>query len=159
IGESGGTRLYALKTSRTGSPPPDSVSIASDAGIPPGMYDDMDPRIALHLPWVRDMQFQEAYRHTLTYTNIPDASICFTFTGNSITYLYTRASNRGIAEVWIDDRLKDRVDLYAPDTQWKSRTTYSALGPGAHTIRIRVTGQRSRKSSDCFVDLDAIIVG
>jgi hypothetical protein len=161
IGESGGTRLYLLKTNCTGLPPPDSVSSVSEPRIPempPGTYDDTDPRIALHAPWVRDTQFQEAYRHTLTYTNIPGASISLAFTGSAITYVYTRACNRGIAEIWIDDRLKDRLDLYAPDTEWKRQTTYDALGAGRHVIRIRVTGQRFRRASDFFVDLDAVVV-
>jgi hypothetical protein len=158
IGESGGTRLYALKDCRTDSPPPESVFPASEPVIGPGMYDDTDPRIALHAPWVRDTQFQETYRHTLTYTNIPDASIDLTFRGSSITYVYTRARNRGIAEIWIDDRLKDRLDLYASDTKWITRTTYGALGSGMHKARIRVTGEHSKQSSDCFVDLDAIII-
>jgi len=126
--------------------------------MPPGAYDDADPRIVLHAPWVRDTQFQEAYRHTLTYTNIPDASISSTFTGSSITYVYTRAPNRGIAEVMIDGLIRDRLDLYAPETEWASRTTYSALGSGTHVIKIRVTGQRSSHASDCFVDLDSVIV-
>jgi hypothetical protein len=159
IGESGGTRLYSLHTGATGPPPLESVSSVSEPGVPPGVYDDTDPRIALRGAWVRDAQFQEAYRHTLLYTDIPDASVSFTFTGSSVTYVYTRASNRGIAEVWIDDQLQDRLDLYAPNTKWASRSTYDALGPGTHTIRIRVTGQHAAQSTDCYVDLDAVIVG
>jgi hypothetical protein len=158
IGESGGTRLYLLQTSGSGPPPADSVSSVAEPGIPAGIYDDTDPRIDLHAPWVRDTQFQEPYRHTLTYTNIPGASISLAFTGKSITYIYTRGYNRGIAEVWIDDRLKDRLNLYAPDTEWQTRSTYDAPGPGTHVIRIVVTGQRFPPASDCFVDLDAVIV-
>jgi hypothetical protein len=154
IAESGGTRLYAVNAGGAGPLPQESA-----APIPPGMYDDTDSRIVLHAPWMRDTQFQETYGHTLTYSNIPGASIGFRFTGTSLTYVYTRASNRGIAEVWIDERLMDRLDLYAPETKWRSRSTYDALGPGTHTVRIRVTGQHSPQSSDCFVDLDGILVG
>jgi hypothetical protein len=156
IGESGGTRLYALETGHTGSAPPETS--AWKPAIPRGMYDDTDPRIVLHAPWVRDNQFREAFGHTLTYTSIPGASISFSFTGESITYIYTRAYNRGIAEVWIDDQLKDRVDLYAPSIEWQSKSTYAGLDPGPHTIRIRVTGEHSPKARDCAVDLDAVVV-
>jgi hypothetical protein len=158
IGESGGTRLYILRTGGSDPPPADCDSSASEPGIPPGIYDDTDPRIALDAPWVRDTQFQEPYRHTLTYTNIPGASISLAFTGKSITYVYTRGHNRGIAEVWIDDRLRDRLNLYSPNTEWQRRATYDTPGPGTHAIRIVVTGQRSRSASDSFVDLDAVIV-
>jgi hypothetical protein len=157
IAESGGAWLYAL--SAAGSQPHEPAVSTPERAMPPGVYDDMDSRIALHAPWVRDTQFQETYGHTLTYSNVPGASICFRFTGTSLTYVYTRANNRGIAEVWIDDRLMDRLDLYASQTKWGSRTTYNALGPGTHTVRIRVTGQHARQSRDCFVDLDGILVG
>jgi hypothetical protein len=155
IGESDGTRLYCLKGGRSGPAP---HAEPASAAIPRGTYDDTDSRIALHAPWVRDTQFSEAYQHTLTYTDIADASIAFTFTGSSVTYEYTRAYNRGIAEVWLDGRLKDRVDLYAPEIAWHSRSSYGGLEPGTHTVRIRVTGERSPRSSDCVVDLDAVIV-
>ncbi len=158
IAESGGTRLYRLHPGDSGSPPPAPAASASQAVVPAGTYDDADPRIALHAPWAQDTQFPEPYRHTVTYSNIPGASISLAFTGDSMTYVYTRAHNRGIAEVWIDGRLKDRLDLYAPDTEWERRTTYGALGPGTHVFCIRVTGQRSPQASDSFVDLDALVV-
>jgi 4-amino-4-deoxy-L-arabinose transferase-like glycosyltransferase len=159
VGEAGGTRLYRVKDIR--SEPPPAIVPVSDSALetPPGTYDDTDPRITLRGPWMRDAQFLEPYHHTLTYTNIPGASISLAFTGSSITYVYTRGHNRGIAEVWIDDRLRERLDLYSSDTEWESRTTYDSLGPGPHVIRIRVTGQRQHDASDCFVDLDALIVG
>jgi hypothetical protein len=112
----------------------------------------------LRAAWTRDSQFQDAYHHTLTYSNIPGASVSLASTGNAITYVYTRARNRGIAEVLVDGLLKDRVDLYAPDTAWASRTRYDSLGPGTHVIQIRVTGEKNPRASDCFVDLDALIV-
>jgi hypothetical protein len=158
IGESGGTRLYLMKDTRRD--PPAAIVAASNPDLltPPGTYDDTDPRIALQAPWMRDAQFLEPYRHTLTYTNVPGASISLVFAGTSITYVYTRGHNRGIAEVWIDNRLRDRLDMYSRDTEWQSRIIYDSLGPGSHVIRIRVTGQREPQASDCFVDLDAFIV-
>jgi hypothetical protein len=158
IGESGGTRLYLMKDTWR-DPAPATVTPSSPALVtPPGTYDDTDPRIALQAPWMRDTQFLEPYRHTLTYTNVPGASISLVFAGSSITYIYTRGRNRGIAEVWIDDRLRDRLDMYSRNTEWQSRTIYDSLGPGTHVIRIRATGQRVPTSTDCFVDLDALIV-
>jgi hypothetical protein len=155
IGESGGTRLYRLKADGASSPPP---APAPRPAIPSGTYDDTDPRIDLHAAWTRDTQFQETYQHTLTYTNIPGASMSFTFTGNSVTYVYTRGRNRGIAEVWIDNVLKGRLDLYASRTEWGSQTVYDKLGPGTHVMQIRVTGDRLPDASDSFVDLDSVIV-
>jgi hypothetical protein len=157
VGESGGTRLYSLKPTEASVPPIDPVAILP-APVPPGSYDDPDARISLNAAWTRDTQFLDADRHTLTYSNVPGASASLAFHGNAVTYVYTRASNRGIAEVFVDGRLKDRADLYSPDTVWKSQTRYDSLGTGAHMIEIRVTGERRSHATDCFVDLDALIV-
>ncbi|HML18557.1 MAG TPA: hypothetical protein VK419_16115, partial [Bryobacteraceae bacterium] len=75
-----------------------------------------------------------------------------------ITYVYTKARNRGVAEVWIDAHLKSRVDLFSPDTQWQRQTVFDGLEPGPHIIEVRVSGQRNPASVDYFVDLDRFIV-
>jgi hypothetical protein len=157
LGESGGRRLYVLKPAEAGDPPPDPVA-GSRPSAPPGRYDDSDSRICLNAAWTRDTQFQDADRHTLTYSNLAGASASFAFHGNAITYVHTRASNRGIAEVFVDGRLKERADLYSPNTEWRSRTRYECLGDGAHVIQIRVSGARNPRACDSFVDLDALIV-
>jgi hypothetical protein len=158
IAEAPGAHLYRLDPNHAEPEPASTFAVSRDAAVPPGTYDDADSRICLRAPWVHDPQFQDAYRHTLTYSDIPEASISLGFSGSAITYVYTRASNRGIAEVWVDDRLKERVDLYAPATAWKSRQRFEGLGPGGHVIEIRVTGQRNPRSTGSFVDLDALIV-
>jgi hypothetical protein len=158
VGESNGTRLYLLTGRASSTPPLSPVSLTPDSGAPPGTYDDSDPRMALHDAWMRDTQFQEPYGHTITYSNVTGASISFAFTGNSVTYTYTRSYNRGIAEIWIDNQLKDRVDLYAPVTKWKSQATYDVPGTGTHVIRIRVAGAHAPQAKGCFVDLDSIVV-
>jgi hypothetical protein len=157
IAESPGAHLYRLDPN-CGTQLAIPITVSSEATVPPGEYDDGDSRIRLRAPWVHDPQFQDAYRHTLTYSDIPEASVSLAFSGSAITYVYTRASNRGIAEVWVDERLKGRVDLYAPNTAWKSRQKFEGLGPGGHVIEIRVTGERNPRSAGTFVDLDALIV-
>jgi hypothetical protein len=158
VAESAGARLYRLEPDCAEQASTAPIMASGEAAVPPGAYDDADSRIRLREPWVHDPQFQDAYLHTLTYSDIPAASISLSFSGSAITYVYTRARNRGIAEVWIDGQLKGCVDLYAPDTAWKSRQRYEGLGSGGHVIEIRVTGQRNPRSAGSFVDLDALIV-
>jgi hypothetical protein len=158
IGESEGARLYSLEPDRAAPELAGIIPVSWEAPVPPGAYDDTDPRLHLVEPWTRDPQFHDAYQHTLTYSNIAGASVSLAFSGDAITYVYTRASNRGIAEVWIDGELKSQLDLYARDIAWKSRRRYEGLGPGGHRLEIRVTGQRNSQATDCFVDLDALIV-
>ena len=158
VGGTDGTRLYRLTGPNDELPPSSSVDAALQAGVPPGVYDDPDPQISLRAAWTTDTQFREADRHTLTYSNIPGATASLAFYGSAVTYVYTGAFNRGIADVLMDGLLKDRIDLYSADTRWKSRARYDGLGRGAHTIQIRVTGERNRQAADCFVDLDSFIV-
>jgi hypothetical protein len=158
IADSAGARLYRLDPNRAAPEPAPPVTASGETAAQPGTYDDADSRICLRAPWVHDPQFQDAFRHTLTYSDLPGASLSLTFNGSAITYVYTRAMNRGIAEVWVDAQLKGRLDLFAPDTAWKSRQRYQGLGPGAHVIEIRVTGERNPRSAGCYVDLDALIV-
>jgi hypothetical protein len=157
IAESNGTWLYLL-TGRAAAPPGISISFRRDTGASAGAYDDTDPRVILHSAWTRDTQFQEAYGHTVSYSNMSGASISLAFTGRSISYVHTRSFNRGIAEVWIDDRLRDRLDLFSPTTEWKTQTRYDTPDSGTHVLRIRVTGEHGPRASDSFVDLDALIV-
>jgi hypothetical protein len=158
VKESGGMRLYRLNTTYRATPLADRTTASQPDPAPPGAYDDSDSRIDLHAAWTRDTQFPDADRHTLTYSNIPGAVASFQFSGKTVTYIYTRAHNRGRAEVLIDGLVKDRLDLYSADTVWKSRARYDSLGHGPHALQIRVTGQRNPRATNCFVDLDALVV-
>jgi hypothetical protein len=157
LGESGGRRLYALKPADARNAELGSAAMPRPAA-PPGTYDDPDSRICLQGAWTRDTQFADADRHTLTYTNIPGASASFAFHGDAVTYVQTRASNRGIVEVFVDGRLKGRVDLYSASTRWRNRIRYDCLGDGDHVIQLRVTGEHNARACDSFVDLDTMIV-
>lgn len=127
--------------------------------VPPGKYEDVDPKIEYTGAWMHDPQFKQASGASITYSNQPGDSLRFFFSGRSLTYVYTRARNRGTAEVWIDGQLKSRLDLFSPDTQWQSQTVFNGLEPGPHTLEVRVSGQRNRASVDSFVDVDRFIVG
>ena len=156
VGGSDGTLLYAVRP--TDSSLPDATAAVPWATVPPGRYDDSDARITLNAAWTRDTQFPDADQHTVSYSNIPGASASLLFHGQAITYVYTRASNRGIAEVWIDGVRRDRPDLYSPRTIWRSQSRYQGLGDADHTIEIRVTGERNPRANNCFVDLDGLVV-
>src|SRR5204862_5200433 len=63
--------------------------------MPPGLYDDFNPAIVMRGDWTRDETFETADRHTISYTDAPGAEVLFAFTGRSLTYVYTKAPNRG----------------------------------------------------------------
>jgi hypothetical protein len=139
----GSAYLARLETARAGAEP-----------MPPaaaGAYDDRDPHLEYGGSWWRDDQFAQAWNGTLTYSNEPGAEVRFRFTGNRIAYRYTRAANRGRAEVRIDGRLAGTVDLRSAQTVWRAETAWDGLAPGNHTIAIRVAGD--------YVDVDGFVVG
>jgi hypothetical protein len=133
--------------------PPNPVLTAK-----PGTYDDFDPSILFLGDWERAGQFEHAFRHTITYTDIPSAEFRFAFEGTELTYVFTGAANRGIAAITIDGAAKGTIDLYAADTQWRNSVLFTGLGAGRHLLVIRVTGESRAASTGKFVDLDALKV-
>ncbi|MGD0499857.1 MAG: glycosyltransferase family 39 protein [Bryobacteraceae bacterium] len=126
---------------------------------PPGLRDDAGPGVTYRGRWMHDHTGAErAYSHTLSYSLIAGDEASLSFDGSSVTYVYTRAFNRGIGEALIDGVSQGEIDLYSPKIEWRSQTKYAGLAPGRHTIAIRVTGKKNPASQGLFVDLDAFIV-
>jgi hypothetical protein len=123
-----------------------------------GTYDDFDPAILLRGDWERSDKYEQAFRHSITFTNIPGAEIRFAFEGSELTYVFTRAVNRGIAAITIDGINQGDLDLYSVEPQWRSSARFTFLGPGRHLLVIRVTGRSRAASTGKFVDLDALQV-
>jgi len=102
--EYGGVRLAkVLDTCKDNSRP------AAKAGA----YDDKDLRILYRGAWIRDDQFPQTSAHTITYSATAGESFRMAFEGGKLTWVFTRASNRGIGQVVIDGVERELVDLYA----------------------------------------------
>jgi hypothetical protein len=123
-----------------------------------GSYDDFDPAFLLRGEWSKDESFKEAQRQSITYSDFPGAEIAFAFEGQAWNWIYTRAHNRGIADVFIDGVRKETVDMYASKVEWQSQTRYCCFTPGRHEVVIRVSGSKNPKSSGRFVDLDGVFI-
>jgi hypothetical protein len=128
------------------------------APAPPGRYDDFDTRIRFLANWSHDPQFEPAANHSLTYSDLPDASFQFRFKGSTVSWVYTKALNRGIAAVSIDGVPRGDVDLYSEATVWQARTDFTMADGGEHTLEVRISGRKNPSSSGTFVDLDELIV-
>ncbi len=124
----------------------------------PGFYDDFDPAIVFHGDWDHDATFEAPARHTVSYTDLPGADIVFAFDGKALTYVFTRALNRGIAAVTIDGEDQGTIDLYARSTEWQVSRRFCCFAPGRHTAVIRVTGRSRPEATGRFVDVDALVV-
>jgi len=123
-----------------------------------GSYDDFDRAIVFRGEWTRDRNFAEPDGHTISYSDAPGAEAALAFEGTALTYFYTKAPNRGIAEVVIDEKPAGELDLYSPTVEWRSRTRFCCFAPGHHLATLRVTGRSHANASGRFVDLDSFVV-
>lgn len=81
----------------------------------------------------------------------------FTFKGNQIKWYTTTGNDHGIAEVYIDNLLIDRVDLYSSDTQWNVVKIYN-IDAGKHTITIKNSLNKNIASIGNRIDIDCFEV-
>lgn len=123
-----------------------------------GTYDNFHSAINYSWGWIHDTQFWQPSNGTISYSDSASASAEFTFYGTSISYFFTRAWNRGIANIYIDNQSKGTVDLYSPNVEWQQGAWFGGLSPGNHTIRIEVSGSKHPASQGTYVDLDGFIV-
>ena len=126
--------------------------------VPPGVYDDFDPSVSFRGEWTHDKSFDGPYQHTISFSDTPGSEVTIEFQGTSLTYVFTKAPNRGIASVTIDSRAPRTVDLYSADVEWQARQTFCCFSAGKHRAAIQVTGQTNRRSTGRFVDIDSFVV-
>jgi len=125
--------------------------------VQPGVYDDSDPAILYQGSWTQNKGWPQAHSNTVTFSNLPGSTVRFAFQGSSLAYVYTRAANRGRADIAIDGVRSAILDLYSPKPQWQSRTIFK-LGAGRHVAVITILPDKNPKSSDRFIDVDAFEV-
>jgi hypothetical protein len=137
-----------------------SVTPRDNSPFPPGNWDDLDQRVEYTGAWIHDRQFAEPLAGSVTYSSVPGDSLRLSFTGSSITYIFTKALNRGIALVLIDGNERARIDTYSKETVWRSERVFTTARMGArtHTLEVRVLEKKNPASSGTYVDLDGIVV-
>jgi len=128
------------------------------ATLSSGHYDDQDQRVEYKGKWWSDHQFTQSSGQSITYSDKPGDTFRIAFTGSAITYMFTRALNRGIAEAKIDGGPAVRINQYSGPTQWQQKQRFGGLSPGDHTLEVRVSGDKDPASGGLFVDLDAFEV-
>ena len=88
-----------------------------------------------------------------------DSFVEFKFNGTSFEWYGTKAFNRGIAKVYVDNVEVDSVDAYSSSTSFTQRLYKSDnLDSGEHTVKIVVSGNKNKNSSDIQIDIDKIII-
>ena len=101
--------------------------------VGPGTYDDPGP-----------------YNNSMHFTSTQDSSAEITFTGSWFTLTFTRYSNFGSIDVFIDNVYLDTIVATSPALAWQSTWTSPDLGAGTYTVRFKHAG------GGTFIDIDAI---
>jgi hypothetical protein len=126
--------------------------------LPAGAWDDLDDRIEYRGHWLHDRQFPKSLGQSLTYSSEVGDSFQFTFSGTGITYIFTKAENRGKALVSIDGKEAARIDMYSPDIQWQAKKVFGPLAAGKHTFQVRILADKNPRSAARAVDIDGVVV-
>jgi GH25 family lysozyme M1 (1,4-beta-N-acetylmuramidase) len=87
------------------------------------------------------------------------ATASFAFEGGSVAWYTAVGPDRGKAAVSIDGVRRGTFDAYAARADFGVTRTFDGLGPGSHTITIRVLGRARASASDTQVVVDAFRAG
>lgn len=138
--------------------PPPFGTCAPGKPLAKGTYDDRDTAFRFLGPWTHEQKFSETFARTISYSNAPEARACVSFEGTGFEYVFTKALNRGKAEILIDGKSNSVENLYSEVTKWQSRVRITGLPPGRHELTLRVLPEKEPASTDFYVDLDAFTV-
>jgi hypothetical protein len=96
---------------------------------------------------------------TIAASNVPGARATFTFTGTSVSWIGSRKSTTGIANVYLDGAFVTAIDTYFPtDGLQETIFTSPPLAAGSHTLTVEVTGRQNPASSSGYIVVDAFDV-
>jgi hypothetical protein len=100
-----------------------------------------------------------AYSKDVHYSNTTDSYYQVKFNGNRIKLYGTFAPDSGIAGISIDGGAETNVDLYSSARKDNSLMYVSPLLDGrvAHTVKVRVTGNKNAKSDSTYVVADKVV--
>ncbi|WP_285135934.1 LamG-like jellyroll fold domain-containing protein [Microbacterium sp. lyk4-40-TSB-66] len=120
--------------------------------------DGLDASIAYSGSW-RKTSNKADHNGSVQYANAAAASYSYSFEGTGIRILGRKTPLSGISEIRIDGVLSARIDAYAPSNVFNTVLYERAdLAPGAHTLTVTATGQKSAAAQNTNVTLDALTV-
>ncbi|MHC1784243.1 MAG: putative glycoside hydrolase [Anaerolineaceae bacterium] len=137
--------------SMTSTTQPGSISTAIMEALNEGTYDDTDPAIVYSGGWVQ-INYPGPYKNTLHSTMTSGSSVSLTFSGSSVSVLFTKYANRGNARISIDGMEMATVNAFSNAVEWQQRWDSPVLSSGIHTITVTYIGNQP------YFDVDAFIV-
>ncbi len=117
------------------------------------VYQD-DSADILHAGWSRNWRSGDSDSYHLG-SSTEGTTASLTFTGTGIKWYTKRTTNQGQAEVWIDGRLEQVIDLYGNDSASTLVYQRSHLPRGEHTFMVKV---RAMPHNRQYVSIDYLKV-
>ena len=126
---------------------------AFDVTTPGRRFQEEDAAVAYSGNWVHGNRNRTWSEGTVSESNTLGASVTFTFTGTSVSWIGCRKLSTGIARVILDDKPPVEIDTYLPPPIEAYQTTIfraDGLANGTHTLRIEVASNNAYIVVDAF---------
>ena len=165
-GLSAGAHILVIEVTGARNPSATNNLVVVDAIDVRSRFEERDSSFVYTGGWVHDNADRSwsgtsgnAGSGTATYSATAGARAEFTFNGTEVRWIGFRGPSAGIADVWLDGVIVDRVDLYAPAEELRVPVfTAADLAPGPHALRIEATGLQNGSSGGASVVIDAVDV-
>ncbi len=148
-----GTHKVTIKNVNTGGQVVDVDAIQIFNTPPPstGTYDDTDSNWVYSSGWTT-YSGSGPYSNSLHYTATNGSTANFQFSGVGFILTFTKNSNRGTFEVWLDDvTLVTTINAYSATLLWQQTYTSPTYTNGTHKVTIKNVNTGGQ-----VVDVDAI---
>lgn len=122
---------------------------------PGGTYDNNYTQVGYKGPnWTGGSPFPRALFQTASWSNQTSASSWFAFFGDRITWVFTKAHNRGWQDIYIDGNFVQSINTDDDnDILWQVHKTWDMSTPGYHILEVR-----GLVGGTAYTDLDAYVV-
>ncbi|MFI6436071.1 beta-galactosidase [Streptomyces sp. NPDC050759] len=159
------TQFHVLRHGNSTSTAVDKTHISLDFNAQPAgdttyTWDDPDSALQYAGSWshVANQSYTGGdYKKTESFSNKAGDSLTVPFDGTAIRWIGSKTNNHGNADVYLDGTKVATVDDSGSENQ-AVVFQKTGLTPGAHTLKIVVSGTHSSGSTDNYVAIDAIDV-
>jgi hypothetical protein len=114
----------------------------------------LDPTLPCRVS-TRDMRFTGAWNEngTFRFTREVGATVEVGFEGTALRLIAQRFDDGGRAELRLDGKVVDTLDLYGPGRGLPFEWRRSGLAPGKHGLSLSVTGEKAAESKDHYINI------
>lgn len=111
------------------------------------LVNPLNSRITSNFPKI-EQKDNRAKLKMSAYTNKKDAKWKFSFVGTEFNVYFTKRSDSGIVDIYVDGTRVEQIDLYRQNPQYEYKVSVKDLGQGEHNVEIREAGKNSKSTGN-----------